>query len=200
MSRMLLLLRLFHFMFFPHLPGEVRVVIDFMSAGPPRRRRPPPPPPAPPPDLNCKLSMAVFPAGLEQHQSVPRRTSAASARSQCFPLNPNWSNVFPAGPEEQPLDQSVSCRTSTARARSQCSYARCVCQTECHKIWHISGCFLADVAWQLFQPKDTDRGQRMQQACEIIPQDLKITLLSVTIQRTLRRDCDTEAEGQLMKS
>ena len=45
-------------LFFFSTTCEVRVVIDFMSAGPPRRRRrppPPPPPPAPPPDLNCKL-------------------------------------------------------------------------------------------------------------------------------------------------
>ena len=46
--------------------------------------------------------IAVFSAGPEQQaqdQSVPRRTSTASARSQRSPPDPNsnlWSKVFPA--------------------------------------------------------------------------------------------------------
>ena len=49
----------------------------------------------------------MFPAGPEQEaqdQSVPRRTSTAGARSQCYPRGPNSKHrirVFPAGPQMQ---------------------------------------------------------------------------------------------------
>ena len=52
-------------------------------------------PPSPPPtDLNCKLVIAVVPAGPEQQaqdQSVPRRASTASAKSQWSPAGPECS-------------------------------------------------------------------------------------------------------------
>ena len=93
-------------------------------------------------------------------QSVPCRTSTASARSQCSPPDPNSKLriVFPAGPPPRAPDQSVPRRTSTAKnfqrytrenARKNVRrYARYKCQKECHKIWHISGCFLVKIEWQ----------------------------------------------------
>ena len=59
-------------------------------------------PPSPPPtDLNCKLVIAVVPAGPEQQaqdQSVPRRASTASARSQWSRPDPNaapaWTHLW----------------------------------------------------------------------------------------------------------
>ena len=57
-----------------------------------------------PPDLNCKLAIALIPAGPEQQapdQSNPCRTSTASARSQWSPPDPNSKpriRVVPAGP------------------------------------------------------------------------------------------------------
>ena len=69
--------------YFPHLSGEG---FGFYVSWPP-------PPSLPsPPDLNCKLVIAVVPAGPEQQaqdQSVPRRTSTARARSQWSLPDPN---------------------------------------------------------------------------------------------------------------
>ena len=113
---------------------------------PPPSPSPPSPSPSPPPDLNCKRYIAVFPAGPEQQaqdQSDPRRTSTASARSQCSPPNSKLRiRVIPAGSPPQALnqsgastassgsecyspglapDQSVPRRTSTASSGSECS-------------------------------------------------------------------------------
>ena len=126
-------------------------LLDFMSAVPPP---PSPPPPRDPPDLNCKRYIAVFPSGPEQQAQsgaewfLPDlhckrliavfpagpeqqaqdqwscRTSAASARSQCSPLDPNSKlriRVFPAGPELQTLDRSAPRRTRTASSGSEWS-------------------------------------------------------------------------------
>ena len=49
-----------------------------------------------PPDLNCQLTMAVFPTGPQRQAldgSVPHRTSTASARWQCSPPDLNCQNL-----------------------------------------------------------------------------------------------------------
>ena len=83
----------------------------------------------------------MFSTGPEQqaeNQSVPCRTSTASARSQCSPPHLN----------SKLRRQSVPCRTSTASARSQCSppdlnhkespkIYQIECQKECQKICQI---------------------------------------------------------------
>ena len=120
-------------------------LLDFMSAVPP-----PPPPPSP---LRRRTSIAsarsqCSPPDLEQQaqdQSVPRRTSSAaaidhsvprrtrtassgserslstaSARSQCFPPDPNKElriRAFPAGPQLQGLDRSVPRRTLNSKPK-----------------------------------------------------------------------------------
>ena len=73
-------------------------------------------PPPPPPDLNCKLLIAVFPAGPEQQaqdQSIP----------ECSPPDLNCKlmiAVFP-GPQLQACDRSIPRRTRTASSGSECS-------------------------------------------------------------------------------
>ena len=87
-------------------------LLDFMLAVPP-----PPSSPSPSPDLKCKRYIAVFPARSED-QSDPRRTSTASARSQCSPPDQNSKHrtrAFPAGPPPQALGQSGPRRTSTTK-------------------------------------------------------------------------------------
>ena len=90
------------------------------------------------PDLNCKREIAVVPAGPEQQ-----------AQDQSGP----------AGPQLQARDRSGPCRTRTASPGSKWSLPdlNIICRIECHKCWHITGCFLVDVAWKLhFRPRILD--------------------------------------------
>ena len=85
----------------------VRFHVNWRPPSPP----PPSPSPPPPPDLNCKLLIAVFPAGPKQ-QSI----------SDCSPPDLNCKlviTVFPAGPEQQAEDQSVPRRNRTVNSRSK---------------------------------------------------------------------------------
>ena len=93
-------------------------LLDFMSAVPP--------PAPPPPDLNCKLLIAVVPAGPSPQargRSVPRRTSTASSGSECLRRTATASSgskcslpdlncelrigVFPAGPQPQKISEDL---------------------------------------------------------------------------------------------
>ena len=64
-------------------------------------------------DLNCKLAIALFPAGPEQQAHVPHWTMPALNRELVI-------GVVSAGPEQQPLDQSAP-PDPPASSRSQCS-------------------------------------------------------------------------------
>ena len=61
----------------------------------------------------------------QDQRSDPRRTSTASARSQCSPPDPNSKHrirgVIPTGPQLQALDRSVRRQTRTASTGSDCS-------------------------------------------------------------------------------
>ena len=74
------------------------------------------------------------------------------------------SSSSSAGPQLQAIDRSLPRGTRTASTGSECSQpdlghkeSSKIQQTECQKIWHVSGSFLANVAWQLhFNPKIFD--------------------------------------------
>ena len=76
----------------------------------------------------CQARVVRFyvscPAASLSSSAFLRRTSTASARSQCSLPDPNSNpriRVFPAGPQLQALDRSVPCRTQTAIPGSECS-------------------------------------------------------------------------------
>ena len=88
----------------------------------------------------------MCPAGLEQQaqdQSDPRRTSTASARSQCFLPDPNSKQLriraFPAWPQQQRILEDMPDRmperTSEympgTKARKNFRYSQNICQKEC---------------------------------------------------------------------
>ena len=84
--------------------------------------------------LNCKLVIAVVPAGPEQQaldQSEPRRTSTASAWSQRSPPQPQRSqriveNIPDTMPERMSEDMSGTYARKNVRR-----YVRYICQKEC---------------------------------------------------------------------
>ena len=138
----------------------MRVVRFYVSSTP---HLPPPPSSSSfllrPPDLNCKLVIAVFPARPKQQaqdQIVPPRAVFPAEPAQRFRIR-----VFPAGPQLQVQDRSIPAGPEKSRK---------ICQRECKRecqntpmsgrmpnrtskkmlynmILHVSGCFLADVAW-----------------------------------------------------
>ena len=101
----------------------------------------------PPPDHNCKLQIAIFPAGPEQQgvDQSDRRTSTASsrpsARTATYQSVPRRASAASSG-------SKCSLRTSTASTRSECcppdinhkespKIYQIDCQKECQKICQI---------------------------------------------------------------
>ena len=115
--------------------------LDFMSAVPP--------PAPPPPDLNCKLLIAVVPAGPTPQapdqsvsagpppqvpdQSVPCRTSIASSGSECSPPDLNHKK----NPKIYQIECQKTCQKICQKIRQNRCQIECQreCQSMCQKEW-----------------------------------------------------------------
>ena len=111
------------------------------------------------PDPNSNLWILVFPAGsgsewplLDLHRKLPIKVfpagpelPTASSRSECYLRDFNHKE----SPKIYQIERMLKDMPGKYARKNVRRYARQICEKECHKIWHILGCFLVDVAWQL---------------------------------------------------